>query len=65
MIMDMFHRFLHKLAFLGPHCLILPGVRVGEGAVVKGGSVITSNVPPFTFWGSPAAGPHGTWLNKK
>lgn len=43
--------------FIGPHCLILPGVHVGAGAVVKGGSVLTRNVPPNTFWGSPEAGP--------
>ena len=45
--------------FIGPHCLILPGVRVGEGAVVKGGSVLTRNVPPFMFWGPPPVGPLG------
>lgn len=43
--------------FIGPHCLILPGVRIGEGAVIKGGSVITRNVPPFTFWGPAPDGP--------
>ena len=42
-----------KNVFVGPHCLILPGVRIGEGSVIKGGSVVTSNVPPFTFWGPP------------
>jgi hypothetical protein len=25
---------------------------VGEGAVVKGGSVLTRNVPAYVFWGS-------------
>jgi len=50
---------IEKDVFIGPHCVILPGVRVGEGAVVKGGSVLTRNVPPFTFWGPPAAGPLG------
>jgi tetrahydrodipicolinate N-succinyltransferase len=44
---------IEKDAFIGPHCLIMPGVTVGEGAVVKGGTVLTSNVPPFTLWGYP------------
>ena len=44
-------------AFIGPHCLILPGVTVGEGAVVKGGSVLTRSVPPRIFWGPPECGP--------
>jgi len=48
---------IEKDAFIGPHCLIMPGVRVGEGAVVKGGTVLTSNVPPFTLWGYPTPGP--------
>lgn len=47
---------IEKDVFIGPHCLILPGVRVGEGAVIKGGTVLTRNVPPFTFWGPPPAG---------
>ena len=43
--------------FIGPHCLILPGVRVGKGAVIKGGVTLTRNVPPYTFWGPPDSGP--------
>jgi acetyltransferase-like isoleucine patch superfamily enzyme len=43
--------------FVGPHCLILPGVRIGEGAVIKGGSVVSRSVPPHTLWGVPDAGP--------
>lgn len=40
--------------FVGPHSVILPKVRIGEGAVIKAGSVISRNVPPHTFCG-PAA----------
>jgi acetyltransferase-like isoleucine patch superfamily enzyme len=50
---------LEKNVYVGPHCLILPGVRIGEGAVIKGGSVISRDVPPFTFWGPPPSGPLG------
>jgi len=48
-----------KNVFIGPHCLILPGVKVGDGAVVKGGSVLTRDVPPFMFWGPAPTGPLG------
>jgi len=41
--------------FVGPHCVILPNVRIGAGSVIKAGTVVTRNVPPRTFWGSPAA----------
>jgi len=35
--------------------IILPGVRVGEGAVVAAGAVVTRNVEPYTIVaGSPA-----------
>jgi acetyltransferase-like isoleucine patch superfamily enzyme len=44
---------IEKDVFIGPHCVILPNVRIGEGAVIKAGTVVTRNVPPFTFWGLP------------
>lgn len=51
---------IEKDVFVGPHCLILPGVHIGEGAVIKGGSVLTRNVPAHTFWGQPDGGPLAT-----
>lgn len=41
--------------FIGPHCVILPNVRIGEGAVIKAGTVVSRNVPPGAFWGTPGA----------
>jgi acetyltransferase-like isoleucine patch superfamily enzyme len=35
--------------WIGCNCVILPGVRIGEGAVVAAGSVVTKNVPPFSI----------------
>ena len=46
---------IEKDVFVGPHCVILPNVRIGEGAVIKAGTVVSRNVPPHTFWGSPPA----------
>jgi acetyltransferase-like isoleucine patch superfamily enzyme len=43
--------------YVGPHCLILPGVTIGEGAVIRGGSAVTRSVPPWTFWGGADRGP--------
>jgi acetyltransferase-like isoleucine patch superfamily enzyme len=43
--------------FIGPHCVIMPGVRIGEGAVIKAGSIVTRNVPPRVFWGDDGGGP--------
>jgi acetyltransferase-like isoleucine patch superfamily enzyme len=41
--------------FIGPHCVILPNVTIGEGAVIRAGTVVSRNVPAHTFWGPPAA----------
>jgi acetyltransferase-like isoleucine patch superfamily enzyme len=46
--------------FVGPHCVILPNVRIGRGAVIQAGTVVSHNVPAGTLWGSPVAGPLGT-----
>ena len=46
--------------FVGPHCVILPNVRIGRGSVIKAGSVVTRDVPPGSFWGPPPSGLLGT-----
>ncbi len=48
---------IERDVFIGPHCLILPGVHIGRGAVIRGGSVVSRNVPAHTMWGNPQAGP--------
>ena len=45
---------IERDVFIGPHCVILPNVRIGEGAVIKAGTVVSRNVPPHTLWGPPA-----------
>lgn len=39
--------------FIGPHCVILPNVRIGRGAVIKAGTVVSRDVPPGVMWGYP------------
>jgi len=41
--------------WLGTHVIVLPGVSVGQGAIVGAGSVVTRNVPPFEIWGGTPA----------
>jgi maltose O-acetyltransferase len=36
-------------AWLGARCIILPGITVGEGAIVAAGAVVTRDVPPNTM----------------
>ena len=39
---------IERGAFIGVHCVVLPGVTVGRGAIVGAGSVVTRDVPPGT-----------------
>jgi acetyltransferase-like isoleucine patch superfamily enzyme len=38
-----------KNAWIGRRAIILPGVTVGEGAIVGAGTVVTKDVPPFNI----------------
>ncbi len=41
--------------WIGAKCIITKGVRIGKGAIVAAGSVVTKDVPPFTLMaGNPA-----------
>lgn len=48
---------IEKDVYIGPHCVIMPGTRIGEASVIKGGTTVSGIIPPFTFWGYPKAGP--------
>lgn len=41
--------------WLGRECVILPGAKIGDGAIVAACSVVTGDIPPYTvFDGNPA-----------
>lgn len=49
---------IEKEAFVGPNCVLVAGagrtLRIGTGAVVGAGSVITKSVPPHLYVAPPA-----------
>ena len=55
-------------AWIGINSTILPGVRIGYGAIVGAGSVVTKDVPPMTVVaGNPARfikGVEARWIRK-
>lgn len=42
---------IEDFVWIGAHVTILPGVTIGEGAIVQAGSVIRKNVPPLSMVG--------------
>lgn len=47
--------FIRKGASIGGNATILPGITIGENALIGAGSVVTKNVPANTVWyGNPA-----------
>ena len=50
--------------FIGPRAVILPGVKIGRGAVVAAGAVVTSNVKPFEIVGGVPSKVIGERKNK-
>jgi len=47
--------YIGNRVWIGTRSLILPGVRIGEGAVVAAGAVVTKDVDPFTVVGGVPA----------
>lgn len=44
-----------KIAIVGAGAIILPRVKIGEGAIIGAGSVVTKNIPSYEIWaGNPA-----------
>ncbi|MEU5871086.1 CatB-related O-acetyltransferase [Glycomyces sp. NPDC047369] len=43
--------------WLGYNTLVMPGVTIGDGAIVASGAVVTADVPPYTIVGGNPAKP--------
>ena len=50
--------------FIGPRAIILPGVKIGRGAVIGAGAVVTKDVEPFKIVGGVPAKVIGERKNK-
>jgi acetyltransferase-like isoleucine patch superfamily enzyme len=48
---------IEENVWLGERVIILSGVTIGEGAVIQAGSVVVSDVEPFTIVGGHPAKP--------
>lgn len=46
-------------AWIGFNASVMKGVRIGRGAIVAAGAIVTKDVPPFTIVAGPTAHPIG------
>jgi len=42
-------------AWIGMNAMIMPGVTIGEGAIIAAGSIVTKDIPPYTIVGGNPA----------
>lgn len=56
---------IEDYVFIGPRAIILPGVKIGKGAVVAAGAVVVKDVPEFTVVGGVPAKVIGERQNRK
>ncbi len=50
--------------FIGPRAIIMPGIKIGKGAIVAAGAVVTHDVPEFVIVGGVPAKVIGVRKNK-
>lgn len=41
--------------WIGAHCVIMPGLRIGRGAIIGAGSVVTKDIGDYEIWGGVPA----------
>lgn len=41
--------------FIGPRVIILPNTKIGKGAVIAAGAVVTKDIPEYEIWGGVPA----------
>ena len=47
--------YIGKNVWIGASAVVLPGVRIGDGAIVAAGAVVTKDVPPNTVVGGASS----------
>lgn len=41
--------------WIGENCIILSGVKIGQGAVIAAGAIVTNDIPPYAIAGGVPA----------
>jgi maltose O-acetyltransferase len=56
---------IEDYCFIGPRAIILPGVKIGHGAIVAAGAVVTKDIAPYMIVGGVPAKEIGERKNKE
>lgn len=46
---------IEDFVWMGSNVTVLPGVRIGEGAIIQAGAVVSSNIPAYAIAGGNPA----------
>lgn len=46
---------IEDFAWIGARAMLLPGTRIGEGAIIQGGAVVHGEIPPYAIAGGNPA----------
>ena len=52
---DGFYSKVGNDVWIGLRTIVLPGLNIGDGAIIGAGSVVTKNIPAYTVWGGVPA----------
>ncbi|MDD4383243.1 MAG: acyltransferase [Candidatus Shapirobacteria bacterium] len=56
---------IEDYVFIGPRAIILPDIKIGKGAVIAAGAVVTKDIPDFEIWAGVPAKKIGDRKNQK
>ena len=54
-IIESCHKAGAKKVYIGSNTIITKSVKIGDGAIIAAGSIVTKDIPPYEVWGGNPA----------